>query len=211
MKKIILACYIAFVPILLIAQTDTTIKYITFSDEKPVTKKGPRVATITLLDGIKQKGILYQLNDSQVVLLENIKGSTTNWKKPDFTPLNQFTIPTDQINTITFKKKNAGLKGMLIGMGIGIFTGAVIGFASGDDEITPYNGDLGDVFIALGNAFAQTAGEKALTGAAALGTGGALVGLVVGSVAKKKFTIGGKKEKVRDLHAELIKRKIITQ
>ena len=50
----------------------------------------------------------------------------------------------------------------------------------------------------------MTAGEKAVGAGLGLGITGAIVGTVIGALAKKKFTINGKKEKFRDLQAEIM-------
>ena len=50
----------------------------------------------------------------------------------------------------------------------------------------------------------MTAGQKAIAGGLGLGATGAIVGTIIGSIAKKKFTIGGKKEKFHDLQGELM-------
>jgi len=63
---------------------------------------------------------------------------------------------------------------------------------------------LGTMMVAVNNAFAMTAGEKAIAGGLALGATGAIVGTIIGAVAKKKFIIGGKKEKFHDLQGEIM-------
>jgi len=89
----------------------------------------------------------------------------------------------------------------------------IIGFASGDDkkEAYPTNDPtgLGSFAVSLHNAFTMTAGEKALVGGVLMGVGGTLTGMVIGAVAKKKFIIGGKKEKYRDLEGELRRRLVL--
>jgi len=56
----------------------------------------------------------------------------------------------------------------------------------------------------MNNAFAMTAGEKAVAGGLALGASGAIVGAVVGALAKKTFVIGNKKQRFHDLQGELM-------
>jgi uncharacterized membrane protein len=55
----------------------------------------------------------------------------------------------------------------------------------------------------------MTAGEKAITGGIGLGVTGAIVGTIIGAVAKKKFIIGGKKEKFHDLQGDIMKKLVI--
>lgn len=203
MKKVTALLPVILLAIQTMAQTDS----VATAPETPA-QKGPYKATIKTIDGKTQQGWLYQVNDSQVVLLKNVKELSTKYDEL-LQPTGSFTVPADQVHTISLKRKNAGLKGMLIGFGVGALYGIVSGFISGDDPVTPYTGTFADAFIGIGNAFAMTAGEKAVAGGLIFGTGGAIVGLIIGSVAKKKFTIGGKKEKVRDLHAELVQKNII--
>ena len=107
-------------------------------------------------------------------------------------------------------KRNAGLKGALIGLGVGAATGAIIGFVSGDDPIEECGpNDFFCLGAALNNAFAMTAGQKAAAGAMGLGVMGTITGFILGKVAKKKFIIGGQKDAYRDIQGELMKRLII--
>ncbi len=85
--------------------------------------------------------------------------------------------------------------------------GVIAGFASGNDPVyqnPQYNSSqdpygigyaLGSFAVGINNAFAMTAGQKALVGGLGLGVSGALVGAVIGAIAHKKFIINGKKEK----------------
>jgi len=102
-----------------------------------------------------------------------------------------YSIDAAQINTITLKKKNAGLKGTLIGFGIGAAIGAIVGLASGDDDPKQW--------------FAYTAGEKAVGLGVMGGITGAVIGGIAGALAKKVFVIGGKKDLYRSSQAELNK------
>lgn len=176
----------------------------------------PSSATLRTLDGQVTKGWLYNMNDSQVVLL---KASPRQLRQLQTSPgeMNEYgaSFPVSQIQSISTRKKNSTVKGMLIGLGIGVVTGVVWGLAEGDDPIMQYNPSTYDPFgigaigVALNNAFAMTAGEKALTYGAGMGLTGAITGAVIGAIAKKKFTIGGRKEKYRDLQGDLMKRLIV--
>jgi hypothetical protein len=141
----------------------------------------------------------------------NKKISLTSLANPDIKD-NTINIGVDQIQSISLRKKNSVLKGALIGLGVGALTGVIAGLASGDDPVQPYysNGQdpygLGNFFVALDNSFAMTGGEKATGGAIFLGGTGAIIGAIVGAIAKKKFVIGGKKEVYRDLQGDLMKR-----
>ncbi len=185
------------------SQTDST---------SSVKKSALSIATIKTLDGKKVKGWFYKMNDENIYLLP-VKGNKKYFRSSEFLSpdvnAGGFNVQVSQINTIALQKKNAGLKGALLGLGAGVITGAIIGFAEGDDPITPYTGTWGDIFIGLGNAFAMTAGEKAFMYGSMVGVLGSLTGFIIGKIAKKKFIIGGKKDTYRDLQGELIKRLII--
>src|SRR6266496_5680029 len=176
------------------------------NDSATQTKKHvPNIATIHTSDGISVKGWFYKMDEDQVILLP-AKNKNFNLSAND-----NINVSVEQIRSISFRKKNSGLKGALLGMGIGATVGIIAGFASGDDEKQPYydsNQDpfgLGNVFVSLNNAFAMTAGEKAIAGGIGLGVSGAIVGAIIGAIAKKKFIIGGKKEVYRDLQGDLMR------
>ncbi|HKO82317.1 MAG TPA: hypothetical protein VJU78_18035, partial [Chitinophagaceae bacterium] len=140
----------------------------------------------------KIRGRLYAINDSQLVLVKSFNH-------------HQY-VSAEDIRSFSVQRKKNTLKGALIGFGIGAVTGIIAGFASGDDPV--YNEPVYDPFsaivVGINNAFAMTAGEKALWGGIGLGASGAIIGTVVGALAKKKFIIGGKKEKFRDLQSEIM-------
>ena len=164
-------------------------------DSADAAKQKLMIASITTMDGKRINGLLSSVNDSQLVLNKS-KG--------------QLTVPAENLKSFTLKRKNSVLKGALIGLGIGAAAGVIIGLASGNDPVMAYpsaNDDpfgLGTMAVALNNSFAMTAGEKAVAGGLALGATGALVGTIIGAVAKKKFVIGGKKEKFHDLQADVM-------
>jgi hypothetical protein len=150
-------------------------------------------ASIQTLDDRAIYGSLYAVSDSQLVL----KGSSGQL----------FSIASENLKTLSIKRKNSVLRGALIGFGIGVLSGAVIGFASGDDPIVqPGPDDFWGIGAAVSNSFAMTAGEKAIAGGIVMGVSGAIIGTVVGALVKKRFIIGGRKEKYRDLQADLMHR-----
>jgi len=202
MKKLILNLLLAIIVLNCFAQTDSTIKAAVAPDQPglpdsfQLTK--PYKAWVKTVDGKTKKGVLYQTAGYGIDLVTGKKYESIH------------TFNSEQIQSIRIRRKNAPLKGALIGMGVGAITGIVIGLVSGDDPIQPYTGEpFSDMFIALGNSFAMTAGEKATAGGIGLGITGGVVGLIFGSVAKKKFIIGGKKQKVRDLQAELMQKLVV--
>jgi len=185
MKKILLVATCTIVISFLKAQTDSTVGK----------KQKEFIASVTTLDGRTLKGSLSAVNDTQLILKANHT---------------QLSVPAENLKSFTLKRKHSVRRGALIGFGIGAAAGIIIGLASGDDPKMSYpnaNEDpfgLGTMVVAMNNAFAMTAGEKAVAGGLGLGATGAIVGTIIGAVAKKKFTIGGKKEKFHDLQVEIM-------
>jgi hypothetical protein len=207
MKRFFFSATLLIAGLISFAQNDSTLE---------IKKHLPSLTTIHTTEGKTLKGWFYRLDDNQVILLpaKNKKYNIKKFSTIDV-DMNTFNIGIDQIQSISLRKKNSVLKGTLIGLGVGIVTGTIIGFASGNDPVQPYydsNQDpygIGNAFVALGNAFAMTAGEKAVAGAIGLGGTGAIMGAIIGAIAKKKFIIGGKKEVYRDLQGDLMKRLIV--
>lgn len=185
MKKIFLAAASSLFIVVSQAQTEPT----------TVTKQKPFIASVTTMDGNSFKGSLSAVNDTQLILKTND---------------HQLHVPAETVKSFTLKRKHSVGRGALIGFGIGAAAGIIIGLASGDDPVMTYpnpNEDplgLGTMMVAMNNAFAMTAGEKAIAGGLGLGATGAIVGTIIGAVAKKKFIIGGKKERFHDLQGEIM-------
>ncbi|MFI5133852.1 MAG: hypothetical protein ACHQEB_05920, partial [Chitinophagales bacterium] len=122
------------------------------SDSTSVKKQKNIIASIKGMDNRMIRGSVLAVNDSQIVL-KSYGGS-------------QY-VSSQDIKSLTLKRKNSVLKGTLIGLGVGALTGIVIGFASGDDPVMAYpdpNNDflgLGTFVAGINNAFAMTAGQKA--------------------------------------------------
>jgi hypothetical protein len=165
------------------------------TDSAPEKKQKIFIASVTTMDGSFLKGSLAAVNDTQLILKTNS---------------NQLSVPAENVKSFTVKRKNSVLKGALIGFGVGAAAGIIIGLASGDDPVMAYpnpNEDplgLGTMVVAFNNSFAMTAGQKAIVGGLGLGATGAIIGTIIGAVAKKKFIIGGKKEKFHDLQGDLM-------
>ncbi len=178
------------------AQTDST---------SPAKSTSPRRATIFTNDGKKIDGWFYKTGDDKIYILPtNGKAVLPAGNTAIEIDKGFYSIDASQINTIALKKKNGGLKGALIGLGIGAALGAIAGFVSGDDPVIQSTGNpYADPFISLGNAFAFTAGEKALALGAVGGLTGALIGGIIGAVAKKTFIIGGNKDVYHNTRAIL--------
>ena len=173
--------------------------------------KVPSRAIINTMDGKKIKGWLYKTDTGNVYLLPARTKALQPlyYKVPDVNDAS-YNVEALQINTIVLKKRNEGLKGAWIGFGAGAVIGAIIGFASGDDPVSPLSGNpFNDIFVSLGNSFAMTAGQKAVFTGITGGAIGALIGGITGALLKKKFIIGGKKAIYQNSLEELNKRAIV--
>ena len=163
------------------------------------------------MDGKKIKGWLYKTDTGNVYLLPARTKALQPlyYKVPDVNDAS-YNVEALQINTIVLKKRNEGLKGAWIGFGAGAVIGAIIGFESGDDPVSPLSGNpFNDIFVSLGNSFAMTAGQKAVFTGITGGAIGALIGGITGALLKKKFIIGGKKAIYQNSLEELNKRAIV--
>jgi uncharacterized membrane protein len=185
MKKLFLVAACSITITFLQAQTDST----------TAKKQKIFIASVTTMDSKSLKGSLSAVNDTQLILKANNQ---------------QLVVPAENLKSFTVKRKHSALKGALIGFGVGAAAGIIIGLASGNDPVAAYpdpNDDplgIGTMAAAFSNSFAMTAGQKAVAGGLGLGATGAIVGTIIGAVAKKKFIIGGKKEKFHDLQGELM-------
>ena len=201
MKKILLPALLGFLFCHSYAQTDSL---------PAKSRKINFRATMLTMDKKIFRGSLSAVTDSLATMytMTRPQGSKTLVATHEI-------VAVENIKSISFKRKNSGLKGALIGLGVGALTGVIIGFASGDDPLEPYPDPADDPFgintiaISISNSFAMTAREKAVAGGIAMGTGGAIVGAIIGAIAHKKFTIGGKKEKFHDLQSDLMRRIVV--
>jgi len=165
------------------------------TDSGSVVKQKNFIVSVRTVDNSLIKGRFHSMNDSQFIL------KTFNGER---------SIPSENLSSITLKRKNSVLRGTLFGLGIGAVTGIIIGLASGDDPVMSYpdaSSDpygIGTFFTSLNNAFAMTAGEKAVAAGVGLGATGAVVGAIIGAVAKKKFIIHGRREKFHDLQSAIM-------
>lgn len=87
--------------------------------------------------------------------------------------------------------------GALAGIGAGVAAGLISG---GDPPCGPSE------FYGLCDAFSLTAGEKAVVLAIPGALAGAITGGIIGAVARKKFVIGGSKEKFEKMNLSLLER-----
>jgi hypothetical protein len=97
-----------------------------------------------------------------------------------------------QLQFVTVHNAGGTGRSVLIGLAIGAATGAIAGFASGDDPK--------DQIIAL------TASEKALAVGIFGGTIGAITGLIIGVASHHTFVIRGRKERLNEMSRRLASR-----
>lgn len=131
---------------------------------QPVTNNqhpGDRI-TVSTPDGKEITGLLTQLEDSAVLIFT---GSRKEWKSNSIGKTMK--IGYSEIQQIRLKKKNALLKGALIGFGVGLSPLLVASTIIKD-------GAQGGAFVSI------------ITAPLGLATGS-----IVGATAKKKFYIGG--------------------
>ena len=125
----------------------------------------------TKKDSIKFQGILYELQDSSILVANSL--IVKNYPLGDYKVTKIYISEIDKIKAR--RTKSVG-RGILIGSITGIAVGGIIGLASGDDPTDTW--------------FAMTAGEKALVSGIFVGGIGAVTGLIIGSI-RVKFTING--------------------
>jgi hypothetical protein len=171
MRKLVLPL-LAFSTFLLASCTHLR-TFKTYEDINTVSKD--RKAQIILVNGRGYEGRDFHLAED-----------STQWR--DLNTNKAQSISTSEIREISIKNSGRGAwEGFGLGLLAGAATGAVIGFASGDDP-----GANGHGFETL---FAHTAGEKALVYDVVTGGGGGLLGVVIGSStgSKDKFVLQGEK------------------
>ena len=160
MKKIVFFIFILIGCIQFIYSQDTK-KKIKFYHTWINTKKS----------SIKFEGILYELQDSSILVANSL--IVKNYPFGDYKVTRIYISEIDRIKAR--RKKSVG-RGILIGSISGLAIGGIIGFAAGDDPQDTW--------------FAMTAGQKAITSGIFVGGIGAVTGLIIGSI-RVKFTING--------------------
>ena len=105
-------------------------------------------------DGATIKAELLTVKNNEIILMDSFD-------------MSGITLKADEIQKITVTKKSSVFKGIGLGLVIGGGSGALIGFASGDDD---------------SGWFRWTAGQKALMGGIGLGAVGLLTGGILGAI-----------------------------
>lgn len=116
----------------------------------------------------------------------------------------------NQVTELHLKRKAGAGRGAWKGAITGFLIGAIFGLVSGDDptcqKVDPNTDYLGFGAIGEGlcNAFRMTAGEKALAYGVLAGAAGTGVGALTGALVRKKFIIGGNKEKFNEMRVNVL-------
>ncbi len=120
-------------------------------------------ATVLVRDnrGRLHEGELIAVKQNAIIILESYSASDVS-------------LELSEIDSVRIIRKAKVLQGMGIGLATGAATGALIGFASGNDEP---------------GWFSFTAGEKAAVAGAALGTLGLILGAIFGAAAGSDQTL----------------------
>ena len=104
-------------------------------------------------------------------------------------------IPIAEIKNMHIVKKGKAGKNALIAGGIGALTGALFGFASGNDNCDGQGW----------GCVSFSSGQKALGGGLVLGGAGILIGAISGAASKITFRINGSQKDYKNKRAELRK------
>ncbi|HEY4337601.1 MAG TPA: hypothetical protein VGM89_16930 [Puia sp.] len=132
---------------------------------------------LVTLDRSVRSGYLYGFTDSAMLLSANSLVRPYAYR---------------EMARIELHRKGVVWKSALAGLGIGLATGALLGFISGDDPREQW--------------FALTAEEKAMAGGVLGGTIGTLIGFVVGAASHRSFTIGGDRKRYERMRSKTIAR-----
>ena len=143
-------------------------------------------ARIQSVHGGITDGYLYAISDS-ALLLSREKRRPNLYDTAAHEGMRSFGY--QQLQYVTIHNAGGTGRSVLIGLAIGAVTGALAGFASGNDP--------SDQFFAL------TASEKALAVGVFGGALGAVTGLIIGVASHRTFVIKGKKERLNNMSRRL--------
>ena len=144
---------------------------------------------ISVSDSIGQiRGYLYSISDTSL----NISSWPIRFRDVRAMPKDFKEVGYTQISQITLKRSHGAGRGAWQGALAGAFAGAIAGFVQGDDPDEYW--------------FRFTATDKAILFGgmgAIVGTG---IGALIGGLAKKTFTIGGRKERFDEMQMNILNR-----
>lgn len=177
-------------------------------DSIPLKKRIYKVSIITTGQK-KNTGYLTNLTDSNLYLstspLHFGSGKTSNH-------LSEYSF--NHLEKIEIERKGIVIRSAWQGALIGLIAGVITGLVSGDDPPAPVydnpNDPFGSALYVLAS-FRMTAGEKAAAGGIVGAGTGALIGALVGSLTKKKFIIGGNRQKFHSMRENILEKLYVTQ
>lgn len=154
--------------------------------QTPILRKVTYKITIEDSSPEPVKGYLFNFTDSSLkVGFWPVSFGDPAGARENFTEINY-----KHISEISLKRNHGAGRGAWKGAAIGVLSGVIAGMIEGDDPPEYW--------------FRMTAGEKALVyggmGAAA-GTG---IGALIGALTKKRFVIGGTRDKFDELKADVL-------
>lgn len=176
-----------------------------YTDDSIELKKRIYKVSIITADLKKSTGYLANLSDSNLYLVSSPVhfGSV---KKNDH--LSGYSYA--HLEKIEIKRKGSAGRGAWQGALIGLAAGAIVGFVLGDDPVAPSyndpNNPLGNLYSSIYNELRMTAGEKAVAVGIAGAATGSLIGVLVGSLVKKKFIIGRNKQKFHSMRENILEK-----
>lgn len=164
-------------------------------------------AIITDRAGESLMGYIGAFNDSAIWLTDDAASIRFNMVERE----SLAAIHYRNIEKVIVRRKNATGRGLLFGALAGLGTGITTGLIIGDDPPCYYSGpaDPSNLFglgTALCEAFRTSATQKAVALGGAGALGGAIIGGVIGAVAKKRYVINGRKEGFQTLQLSVLER-----
>ncbi|MFT3935360.1 MAG: hypothetical protein QM726_17170 [Chitinophagaceae bacterium] len=138
-------------------------------------------------DSVYTNGWLTDITDSSVW----VSNVPLRFRSPASNTMQSKEFVYHQIDLLRLKRPKGALRGFGIGLFGGFAGGALLGFLSGDDT---------------SGLFRLTAAEKALAAGIGLGISAAIVGTIIGGLAKKTFLIKHKKESFNPMYNYVIEK-----
>lgn len=144
-------------------------------------------ASLTQIKSRSAAGYLAAIDDSTISLAD--KAPSRGLYAKEGTNLTKFYY--SGIEKVVIRRKGATGRGFLYGAIIGLASGAIWGLSSGNDRP---------------GIISFTAGQKAVIGGVSCAIVGTGIGGIIGSVVRKRFKIGGRKEKFDEMRVNTLNR-----
>jgi len=170
-----------------------TLIFVAFGDrlfaQEPIPgETRPMKVRLITIDRQIRHGYLYSLTDSSLLL-----SSEKLFPRPADTlvPRGTLSFGYRRMEQVDIYRKGSIGRSVLVGLGIGAATGALLGLISGDDH---------------SGFFSYTAGEKAAGAGLVGGTLGTLIGLIAGVASHHTFYIGGQQKRYEKMRRRTMDR-----